>query len=161
MVKVDYEVSIRRSPQEVFEYVTQVERIPEWQREGGVRKVTREAREPLAVGSRFRMERESRGRMATIDCRVTRFDPGREFDFETTDSSGFVGDFRTTLTPIAEGTNLHWAVHMQPPNLLYRLLQPMIRREITRSADADFANLKGTLESGEKGESSGASTRRA
>jgi uncharacterized protein YndB with AHSA1/START domain len=146
MVKVDYDVSIRRSPQEVFDYVTQVERIPEWQREGGVKKVMKEAQGPLAVGSRFRMERESRGRMATIDCKVTRFDPGSEFDFETTDSSGFVGDFRTTLTPVAAGTNLHWAVQMQPPNLLYRLLQPLIRREIVKSANVDFANLRMNLE---------------
>ena len=99
------------------------------------------------MGSRFRMDRESRGRMATIDCQVTRLDPAREFDFTTTDSSGFVGDFRTTLTPAPDGTNLHWSVQMEPPNLLYRLLQPMIRREINKSADVDFATLKRNLES--------------
>jgi len=94
------------------------------------------------------MERESRGRTATIDCRVTVFEPGREFDFQTIDSAGFAGDFRTTLTPVADGTNLHWAVEMQPPNLLYRLLQPMINREIIKSAEADFASLRARLESG-------------
>jgi len=36
---------------------------------------------------------------------------------------------------------------MEPPNLLYRLLQPMIRREINKSADVDFATLKRNLES--------------
>ena len=147
MVKVDYDVLIRRAPEDVFAYVTQVEQIPEWQREGGVKKVTKSAEGPLAVGSRFRMDRESRGRMATIDCQVTRLDPAREFDFTTTDSSGFVGDFRTTLTPAPGGTDLHWSVQMEPPNLLYRLLQPMIRRGINKSADVDFATLKRNLES--------------
>jgi uncharacterized protein YndB with AHSA1/START domain len=148
MVKVDYDVAIRRSPQEVFDYVTQVERIPEWQSQAGVKKVSRDAGSPFGVGSSFRMERESRGRTATIDCRVTVFEPGREFDFQTMDSDGFAGDFRTTLTPVSEGTNLHWAVEMQPPNLLYRLLQPMIKREIVKSASVDFTNLRARLEGG-------------
>jgi hypothetical protein len=94
------------------------------------------------------MERESRGRVATIECEVTALESGREFDFHTIDNDGFVGDFKTTLTPTSEGTNLHWAVRMQPPNLLYRLLQPIIAREIRRSADTDFANLKTILERG-------------
>ena len=68
MVKVDYDVLIRRAPEDVFAYVTQVEQIPEWQREGGVKKVTKSAEGPLAVGSRFRMDRESRGRMATTQA---------------------------------------------------------------------------------------------
>ena len=148
MVKVDYDVAIGRNPQEVFDYITQVERIPEWQSQAGVKKVTRDMAVPLAVGSSFRMERESRGRTAAIDCRVTVLEPGREFDFRSMDSDGFAGDFRTTLTPTSDGTNLHWAVEMQPPNLLYRLLQPMIKREIVKSASVDFGNLRARLESG-------------
>jgi hypothetical protein len=35
---------------------------------------------------------------------------------------------------------------MQPPSLLYRLLQPIIAREIRKAADTDFANLKRILE---------------
>jgi hypothetical protein len=37
---------------------------------------------------------------------------------------------------------------MQPPSLLYRLLQPVIGRAIRKSADADFANLRRRLEAG-------------
>ena len=36
MVKVDYDVAIARNPQAVFDYITQVERIPEWQSQAGV-----------------------------------------------------------------------------------------------------------------------------
>ena len=50
---------------------------------------------------------------------------------------------------LAAGERLARAtVEMQPPNLLYRLLQPMIKREIVKSASVDFANLRGRLESG-------------
>src|SRR5205814_420797 len=98
MVKVDYDVAIGRNPQEVFDYITQVERIPEWQSQAGVKKVTRDMAVPLAVGSSFRMERESRGRTAAIDCRVTVLEPGREFDLRAMDSGGFACDCRTSVT---------------------------------------------------------------
>jgi uncharacterized protein YndB with AHSA1/START domain len=147
MVKVEHDVRIERSPGEVYAFVTDLERIPEWQKVGGIRNVTRVDPGPLAVGSRFTMEREARGNVASIDAEVTALEPARRFDFHTIDNDGFVGDFATTLTPSGGGTNLHWSVRMQPPSLLYRLLQPIIAREIRKSAEADFAALRRTLES--------------
>ena len=99
MIKVDYTVPIRRGPTEVYDYVTDVERIPEWQHVAGVRKVTKHDPGPLHVGSRFTMERTSRGNVASIDATVTALEPSRRFDFHTIDNDGFVGDFSTTLTP--------------------------------------------------------------
>jgi uncharacterized protein YndB with AHSA1/START domain len=146
MIKVDYHVPIRRNPMDVYAYVTDVERIPEWQHVAGVKKVTKGADGPLAVGSRFTMERQARGGLATIQAEVTALEPGRRFDFHTVDNDGFIGDFATTLTPQGDGTDLHWAVQMQPPNLLYRLLQPVIANAIRKSATADFAELRSKLE---------------
>ena len=113
MIKVDHHVAIRRSPTEVYDYVTDVERIPEWQHVAGVRKVTKHDAEPLQVGSRFTMEREARGNVATIDSTVTALEPGRRFDFHTVDDDGFVGDFSTTLAGGEGSTDLHWAVRME------------------------------------------------
>jgi uncharacterized protein YndB with AHSA1/START domain len=146
MIKVDYHVPIRRSPMDVYAYVTDVERIPEWQHVAGVKKVTKQTDGPLAVGGRFTMERQARGGLATIQAEVTALEPGRRFDFHTVDDDGFIGDFATTLTPQGDGTDLHWAVEMQPPNLLYRLLQPVIANTIRKSATADFAELRSKLE---------------
>lgn len=146
MIKVDYHVPIRRSPMDVYAYVTDVERIPEWQHVAGVKKVTKGTDGPLAVGSRFTMERQARGGLATIQAEVTALEPGRGFDFHTVDNHGFIGDFATTLTPQGDGTGLHWAVQMQPPNLLYRLLQPVIANTIRKSATADFAELRSKFE---------------
>ena len=146
MVKVEYDVPIRRDPQAVYDYVTDVERIPEWQHQAGVRKVTKATPGPLAVGSRFTMERAGQRGVATIDATVTALEPGRRFDFTTLDNDGFKGDFRTSLNPTGDGTNLHWSVRMEPPSLLYRLLQPVIAREIRKSAEADFPTLKRKLE---------------
>ena len=146
MIEVDYHVPIRRAPTEVFDYVTDVERIPEWQHVAGVKKVTRQTTGPLAVGSTFTMERQAQRGLATIQAEVTALESGRRFDFHTTDSDGFIGDFATTLTPQGDGTDLHWAVRMQPPNLLFRLLTPVIARTIRKSAEADFVELRRRLE---------------
>jgi len=151
VIKVDYDVPIRRDPAAVYAYVTDVERIPEWQHVAGVRKVTKHDPGPLQVGSRFTMERTSRGNTATIDATVTGLDPGRRFDFHTVDSDGFVGDFSTTLSDDSGATTLHWGVRMEPAGIMYRLMQPMIAREIRRSASADFAELRSKLEGGGAG----------
>ena len=146
MIKVDYHVPIQRNPTDVFDYVTDVERIPEWQHVAGVKKVTKQADAPLAVGSKFTMERQARGGLATIEAEVTGLEPGHRFDFHTVDSDGFVGDFSTILTPQDGGTDLHWTVSMQPPNLLYRLLQPVIAGTIRKAASSDFVELRKKLE---------------
>jgi uncharacterized protein YndB with AHSA1/START domain len=146
MIKVDYHVPIRRDPMDVYAYVTDVERIPEWQHKAGVKKVTKQSPGPLEVGSRFTMERQAQRGLATIEAEVTALEPGRRFDFHTVDNDGFIGDFATTLTPQGDGTDLHWAVQMQPPGLLYRLLTPIIARTIRSSAETDFVELRTKLE---------------
>ena len=146
MIKVDYHVPIRRDPMAVYDYVTDVERIPEWQHKAGVKKVTRQSPGPLAVGSTFTMERQAQRGLATIQAEVTALEPGRRFDFHTVDNDGFIGDFATTLTPQGDGTDLHWEVHMQPAGMLYRLLTPLIARTIRSSAETDFLELRKQLE---------------
>ena len=148
MVNVQYDVRIGRSPEAVFGYITRVETYAEWQRAGGIEQVVRVDDGPTRLGSRFQLRRRARnGKLATIDCEVTAFEPGKRFAFHSIDDDGFAGDFTTTLESAGGGTLLHWAVDMRPPNLLYRLLGPVIAREIRRSADADFPELKRTLES--------------
>jgi uncharacterized protein YndB with AHSA1/START domain len=147
MVRVDYDVAIRRSPEDVFAYIAQVEQFADWQHDAGVIGVRRATPGPVGLGTQFVIERKARGnRTARIECEVTAFEPGRRFTFHGKDSDGFTSDFDTTLSPASEGTNLHWRVQMEPPNLLMRLMQPMIRREIVRSANVDFPNLKARLE---------------
>lgn len=147
MVTVGYDVSIARSPQDVFDYITTIEEYADWQREAGLTGARRLTPGPIGPGSRFVLERRGRrGGTAAIECEVTAFDRPQRFTFHGRDSDGFSSDFDTTLTPEAGGTHLHWDVRMAPPNLLMRLLQPMIRREILRSARLDFPALKARLE---------------
>lgn len=139
MITVRRTVSLSAAPDEVFAYVSEVRRLPEWQSGAGITHV--ELNEPMAPGARFRMERLSRGRTATIDCTVTALEPGRRFAFDTTDSDNFTGSSDTVLAAANGGTRLEWTFKMDPPGL-WRLLSPLIGREIAKAADTDFANLR-------------------
>jgi uncharacterized protein YndB with AHSA1/START domain len=146
VITARYSLPLRSPPQVVFDYVTDVERMPEWQNVAGVRKVTRHEPGPLAVGSRFSIERMTRGKVVTLDATVTALDPDRRFDFHTVDDDGFDGDFTTTLEPSGDDTVLRWAVRMQPHKLLYRLLQPLIQQDLRRAVERDFSALRDRLD---------------
>jgi uncharacterized protein YndB with AHSA1/START domain len=147
MPRVEQRVHIKRSPGTVFAYLAHVESYPEWQREAGIVAVTKDAEGPIRLGSTFSMERRTRSGTATIDCEVTAFDHGERFGFHTIDSGGFVGDFVTTLKAGGSGgTDLQWNANLRAPNLVYRLLGPVIARSLRRSAAADLPQLKATLE---------------
>ncbi|HSK94055.1 MAG TPA: SRPBCC family protein [Candidatus Angelobacter sp.] len=148
MPKVEHRIHIKRSPGTVFAFLAQVEAYPQWQREAGIVEVTKDAEGPIRLGSTFSMQRAAGGRTATIDCEVTGFDHGERFAFHSIDSGGFVGDFVTTLKAGGSGgTDLQWNADLRGPNLLYRLLGPLIARSLRRSAAADLPRLKALLES--------------
>ena len=145
MIHVQRRVRLERPPGEVFAYLTDVERIPEWQAEAGIKRVTRTDSGPMGTGSTFRMERHAQGRTAGIDATMNLWEPPHRFAFDTIDDSRFVGHFDTKLDPAAGGgTDLIWTVDMQPPGL-WRLMSPVIRRAIDKAADVDFVNLQRKL----------------
>lgn len=72
-VRFDLEVTIRRPSADVFDYVSDVTNLPEWQ-ESAVEA------EWIERGSRFRERRSFLGRMATVELEVTALEPNRRFD---------------------------------------------------------------------------------
>ncbi|MDQ3880663.1 MAG: SRPBCC family protein [Chloroflexota bacterium] len=144
MIVVERSVRLDAPPDRVFRYITDLGSFPEWQVTAGITRARTVDGGPLAKGSDFRMERSSRGRTATIHCSVIGFEPDRRFSFTTKDDDGFTGDVDTRLTPDGDGTRLDWTLRMRPPGA-WRLLSPVIKREIAKAADADFATLRSRL----------------
>jgi uncharacterized protein YndB with AHSA1/START domain len=70
MVTVDDDVSIVRPPDEVFDYITQIEQYADWQREAGLTGARRLAPGPIEVGSRFVLERRGRRGGTDLHWRV-------------------------------------------------------------------------------------------
>jgi carbon monoxide dehydrogenase subunit G len=148
MIRVQRTVTLEPPPDAVFAYLTDVERIPEWQSQAGIKRVVRTSEGPMGMGSTFRMERVAQGRSAAIRATISGWNPPGGFAFETIDDAKFAGTFDTRLDPLGSGTRLTWTVAMQPPGL-WRLLSPVIRRAIEKAADTDFATLQRELASTE------------
>ena len=85
MIHVQRRVHLDPPPAEVFAYLTDVERIPEWQAEAGIKRVTRSDSGPMGAGSQFRMERYAQGRTAGIDATMNLWEPTHRFAFDTID----------------------------------------------------------------------------
>lgn len=145
MIRVDHELTIGRTPADVFAHVTRVESFPDWQSAAGIRRVVRTDEGPMAAGSQFTMDRMTRGLPGRITCTVTAFEPDRRFAFHATDSDGFTADVETLLAPDGPATSLSWRLTMTAPGF-YRFLEPVLDREVRNAADADFAALKRMLE---------------
>ena len=79
MLRAELTIEIARSVEDVFDYLTDVEKLPEWQ--GSV--VSSRANGPLREGSRIVEQRSLLGHEAETELEVTAYEPGRRFALRT------------------------------------------------------------------------------
>ena len=106
MIVVSHSITIRRSPADVFAFVTDPSRLPRWQAADEVEQLTPG---PVGAGTRFREVQVSLGRRREQITEVTAFDPGRRFEIRVVegppvdgrwDFDETVGATRLTFTPL-------------------------------------------------------------
>jgi len=94
-------VEIKRSPQEVFVYLADPSRRPEWQE--AVERIEMVEGTPEGLGARVRETRTIQGTARTFTWEVTEYEPGRSYGLR-----GIDGPVRTrvlmTLSPVDGGT---------------------------------------------------------
>jgi uncharacterized protein YndB with AHSA1/START domain len=76
MPRFALDLQIARRPEDVFAYLTDVERLPEWQSTA----VECRADGPIRVGAHIRERRKFIGRDVKTDLEVTAYEPPRRFD---------------------------------------------------------------------------------
>jgi carbon monoxide dehydrogenase subunit G len=140
VLRAELTIEIARSPEDVFAYMTDVEKLPEWQ--GSV--VSSRADGPLREGSRIVEERALLGHEAETELEVTAYEPARRFGLRT-----LRGPVELTIDHALEEsggeTRLHVTATGKPGGLLRfaaRAVEAKARHELTR----DFARLKANLE---------------
>lgn len=101
---IEASAEIARSPQEVFDYVSDPARLPEWQ--PSVEAAAAESLEAVAVGQRGHEVRRVPGGRRTFRWEVTDCEPGRNWGVR-----GIDGPVRAhvamVLTPAGQGTCTH------------------------------------------------------
>jgi uncharacterized protein YndB with AHSA1/START domain len=142
VVRVEFTIEIHRPVVEVFEYLADVERLPEWQASA----VESRADGSLAKGCRISERRRFLGREFETELEVTAYDPPERLTLRALD-----GPVRFTVDHRLEerdgATLLHFAGEAKPSGML-RLAGPAVESKARHEFRRDFDRLKELLEAG-------------
>jgi len=129
-------------PEEVFAYLTDVSRVPEWQSSARSAEIDGEVRK----GARIRERRTFMGHGVNVELEVTAYDPPRRFDLSS--RGGPVSyEVHHVLEPSVGGTRLDVEVGIKLSGMMRLAAQGPLKLA-EREFRADFGRLKGLLERG-------------
>ena len=142
MIEVEHTLEIDRPAQEVFDYLTDVSRLPEWQSSAE----SAELEGSLGEGARIREVRTFMGRRAASTLEVTEYDPPRRFSLHVVEGP-IEYAVEHALEAVDGRTRIRFVGRGETPRVP-RLMQGAIRRAVERQFVRDLETLKRTLESG-------------
>ncbi len=145
MARVDHELTIARPPEEVFTYLTDPAKLPEWQ--SGAIEARKETDGPMGVGTTITEVRKFLGRRIESTLEVTEYEPGKRFSLRVV-SGPVPGEARQTLAPVDGGTRLAVELEAEPGGF-FKLAEPVVVRAAKRMFESDYGNLKDLLEAAE------------
>ena len=139
-------IEIARSPNEVFTYMTDASRQPEWQESLVTSDV--EGGGTPTVGSRVLQTRRVGGRERTMTMEVTELDPPKSFAFRGIDGP-VRATGRGTIEPLDDGARSRVTIQLDfEGHGVGKLLVPlMVRREASKELPRNQRRLKEHLES--------------
>jgi uncharacterized protein YndB with AHSA1/START domain len=142
VIRIEFTVEIARTPEDVFELLSDIERLPEWQASA----IEAHAEGLLREGSRVTEKRRLLGRELDTQLEVVAFEPPKRL---TLRSLGGPVNFTVDHELVTQGggTQLTLVAEAQPGRLL-RLTEPVLARTAEREFRQDFDRLKELLESG-------------
>ena len=140
MVRIDFTLAIARPPDDVFERLVDLDRLPDWQESA----LGSSADGPLAKGSRVRERRRIMGRELDNELEVTAFERPRQLTLKalggpvpfTVDHQLVDDDGSTLLHVVAEAKT----------GTFMKLAEPMLARTAEQEMRRDFTRLKEPLE---------------
>jgi len=141
MVRVEHQVTINRPPSEVFAYITDMEKIPEWQ---ATALSGRLESERLEKGAKAVEVRRFLGRKMESTIHVTEVEPDRRFEAEVV-TGPLEYRFSHRLEPEGDGTKVVFTIEGEP-GPYFNIGEPVIERQVRRQVADDFRTLKLLLE---------------
>jgi carbon monoxide dehydrogenase subunit G len=145
MEKTEASVMIDRPVEEVWKFVTDVEKMPKY--ETGIIETKLTSSGPLGVGSTSISKRSD----GVYTFRCTEFEPNRRFFIEFTSEKGRGAALRGTregaVLQAMDGKTKLDAVWDLRLHGFYRLLGPMISRSMKKQSEEMVGNIKRMMES--------------
>jgi uncharacterized membrane protein len=142
MIKFEITEVVDRPAEEVFAYLTDAEKLPEWQ--SMVSESRQDSPGPMSVGTRVTNVRNFLGRRIESEAEVTAYESPRRFDVRVV-SGPVPFQISHTLEP-REATTIVKVEAQGEPGGFFKLAEPLVGRQAERQFKNDFATLKDLLE---------------
>ena len=125
MLRIEDTIDVQRPPEDVFAFLTDPERLPEWQT--STVEVRRERSGPLEVGERFKEVHAAMGRKLESTVEVAESSPPSAFALKILDGPMPL-DGRWTFEPAGGGTRVHFVgeANASGPK---KLARPLLARQ--------------------------------
>ena len=143
MIEVEHTFEVGRPALEVFDYLTDVSRLPEWQSSAESAELEEDGE--LRVGARIREVRMFMGRRAASTLEVSKYEPPRRFSLRVVE-----GPIRYSIEHALEaldGRTRVTFVGRGEARGVPRLMQGAVRRAVERQFVKDLEAFKRNLES--------------
>ncbi len=147
MIEIVVEQVIRRSPDEVFEYVSDFENNPRWQKGMESARWTTDA--PHGVGSRYDQVAHFLGREIVTTFEVTEYE-GRSISIKSIESTMPL-DITRSVEEHPDGALVRARVAGNPSGL-FAIAAPLMRLMVKKSVTDDYAELARLLEQATDGD---------
>ena len=143
MVRAQARTLIAEPTEQVFNFIAVdfVENYKRWSPE--VVSLEPKSRGPVKVGSTYRQVRIDQGRRTESTFRVSRFEPGKQVEFEGTSNP-----FRVSyeLHPIADKTRLIFTFELSRLELFMRPFEKLLRIALQEGAERVVFNIRHLIE---------------
>ena len=139
-MRTEHTVLIDRPPAEVFAYLTDVAKLPEWQSSASEASVEGEMR----LGAHVREVRTLLGRRGESTLEVTEYEPPRKFSLRVV-SGPLPYEVQHTLLDENGGTRLDWVAEADTSKFP-RIAVRMVAGAVEAQFKADLERLKSVLE---------------
>ena len=148
MATIEFQTQINAAPEEVFAYLSDLEKHPEWSH---CMEIEKTSEGPVGVGSSYRSRGKNFGITANETVEVTEHQPNERFGWRTTGAMGMKFGWSFELSPQEGGTLL--IERFEPPSGLMGSFISLTAGSSTRKAMQEgLGRIKEKLE-GATGES--------
>lgn len=144
MATVTESITISRPSDEVFAYLDDLPRHPDWQTDLTENRVLTEG--PTRVGTEVAATRQMGGRTMSIKWRIIEHDPPRRTVFETYEGQMMKPRGEVTVEPIAEGSRVTFSMDPRFEGFGKVLGPLVIMRQLRKTIPDDLRRLKEKLE---------------
>jgi carbon monoxide dehydrogenase subunit G len=143
MINTRAEIDIAKPPSEVFAFIDDMQKTPEWNLRCVEVKQTSPG--PRAVGAKLHYVYKEGSRRGEMDGEVTAYEAPRELGMRYVDRMLAV-NVGFTIEPAGTGTHLVHTSDIEPRSLFMKLMSPLIRGATRRQTDGIVRRLKELLE---------------